>query len=647
MFKMAVGHTKEVEGLAAASDLLSQCASALAGNAPRAGIVLAGHDLDLKTFLAAVNDAHPGIQLIGCTTLAPLSSVSRYSEGATTLTLFASSVIDFTTGLGAGVAADVGLAARTAVAEAASKTAKPPALAVVTPSVEGFDPAGVSAEIGAALGAGVPTIGGGALPDFPVGSPWVGGLQVFGREIMTDSMPVLLLSGPLAVSVGVRHGWKPVGRESVVTRSKGEKVYEIDGEPVVDFYRHYLGTTGEPALGNPLAIFDPETGSHYLRAPVSWDPEEGSASFLGSVPEGSLVQLAMASTDEILAGTAASVADAVAGFPAGARPEGALISACAVRNILLGTKTELELETIKAGLGPDIPLAGFYAFGEIAPLSRDTAPRFHNETCVTVLFGTADDERAEVTSESRTLAKKLARAEAKLQSLETARDQNANLMRALMADLDAERAESERLLLNILPESIARRLKSEPGVIAERHESVSVMFVDIVGFTPLSEKLSAEEMVEWLNGVYSVFDALVGEHGVEKIRTIGDGYMVAGGVPQARADHATAITSVAVAMRNHFESLPPVGGRQPNLRIGIHSGPVVGGVIGTHKFQYDLWGDTVNTAARMESHGLPGRIQVTEATYLLIEDEFVCEPRGEIEIKGKNSMPTWFVINRR
>jgi len=210
--------------------------------------------------------------------------------------------------------------------------------------------------------------------------------------------------------------------------------------------------------------------------------------------------------------------------------------------------------------------------------------------------------------QSRALEKKLARAQSKLETLERLQQQNSNLMRALMAELEEERSESERLLLNILPAAIADRLKTEPGVIADRFDSVSVLFSDIVGFTPLSESLSAVQLVEWLNEVYSVFDSLVQDHGVEKIRTIGDGYMVAAGVPFPRDDHAAALTR-----------------------------------IGTHKFQYDIWGDTVNTAARMESHGVPGRIHISTATYELIKQDFTCERRGAIEVKGKGEMETWFV----
>lgn len=246
-------------------------------------------------------------------------------------------------------------------------------------------------------------------------------------------------------------------------------------------------------------------------------------------------------------------------------------------------------------------------------------------------------------SENRSLRRKLHRTEQKMEMLEVLQQQNSNLMRVLMEELDEERAESDRLLLNILPAPIAAQLKEERGVIAEKFDSVSVLFADIVGFTALSETMPAEDLVEWLNAVYSEIDRLVQVHGAEKIRTIGDGYMVASGVPFPREDHAVVLTELALDMRTHFVSLPPVAGEKVSFRIGINSGPLVGGVIGTHKFQYDIWGDTVNTAARMESMGVPGRIHISDATHELIMHKIECELRGEIEVKGKGLMKTWFV----
>ncbi len=388
LLRMAVGQTDELDGEFAAEEILKQCADALDGQEPQAGLLLASHDLDIEDFLTAVATAYPGMDLIGCTTLAPMSSASNYVEGSTTLTLFASDVLDFTTGLGTDVVAGVNSAARQAVEEATSKTDKHPALLVVTPTVEQFDPTAVTFEIGEVLGPTVPVFGGGAAPDFPIAMPWLGGVQFYGNQVLTDSLPVLLISGPLKVSVGVAHGWSPVGKTAVVTRSDDYKVYEIDGQPILDFYRHYLGIGSEPAIANPLAILDEDTGRYYLRAPMEYDESDGSATFFGSIPQGATVQLAMATTEEILRGTEASLNEAMAGFPGEVMPEGALIASCAVRSFLLGTRTSGEIERIRAGLGRDLPVSGFYAFGEIAPLDLDSTPRFHNETCVTVLIGT-------------------------------------------------------------------------------------------------------------------------------------------------------------------------------------------------------------------------------------------------------------------
>jgi adenylate cyclase len=211
--------------------------------------------------------------------------------------------------------------------------------------------------------------------------------------------------------------------------------------------------------------------------------------------------------------------------------------------------------------------------------------------------------------------------------------------------LGSERARSERLLLNVLPPPIAERLKQHEAVIADRFDAVSVLFADIVGFTPLSAGMSADELVAILDGLFARLDEMTQRLGLEKIRTIGDAYMVAAGVPTPRADHAEVLVELALDMLRAAHN--GSGGHPLQLRVGISSGPAVAGVIGRTKFQYDIWGDTVNTASRMESHGVPGRIHVSESTRLLIEDAYVCEARGIIDVKGKGPMPTYFVVGPR
>ncbi len=212
--------------------------------------------------------------------------------------------------------------------------------------------------------------------------------------------------------------------------------------------------------------------------------------------------------------------------------------------------------------------------------------------------------------------------------------------------LHLEQEKSERLLLNVLPMQIAQQLKEEEQTIATSFPAVSVLFADVVGFTPISRAMSAEGLVDLLNDVFSYFDSLADRYGLEKIRTIGDAYMVASGVPVPRDDHAHALASMALDMVRYQ---PPARvGIQPLVfRLGMSSGPAVAGVIGKAKFQYDVWGDTVNTASRMESHGVPGRIQISQATHHLIRDHFVCEHRGVVDVKGAGELDTWFLVGPR
>jgi len=208
-----------------------------------------------------------------------------------------------------------------------------------------------------------------------------------------------------------------------------------------------------------------------------------------------------------------------------------------------------------------------------------------------------------------------------------------------------EQAKTEGLLLNILPKDIAAILKNENRVIADQFESASVLFADVVNFTPMSASMTPTELVELLNEVYSHFDTLVEKYELEKIKTIGDCYMVAAGVPRRRPDHALVLTQLALDIRD-FVSQHEFHGRQLKFRIGINSGSVVAGVIGRKKFAYDLWGDAVNTASRMESHGSGGFIQITEDTYNLINHDFNCEARGKVKVKGKGEINVWYVIEK-
>jgi guanylate cyclase len=211
------------------------------------------------------------------------------------------------------------------------------------------------------------------------------------------------------------------------------------------------------------------------------------------------------------------------------------------------------------------------------------------------------------------------------------------------ARLAEEHARSERLLLNILPGAISDRLKENGEAIADGFAEVTVLFADLVGFTELSQKLTPTELVEMLNRTFSAFDDLASHLGVEKIKTIGDCYMAAAGLPERRPDHVDAMARMALQMRDALHRINREGGYALKVRIGLHTGPVVAGVIGKRKFIYDLWGDTVNTASRMESSGPVGEIQVTREVYEKLKGSFELVARGAIQVKGKGEMQTYLL----
>jgi adenylate cyclase len=261
--------------------------------------------------------------------------------------------------------------------------------------------------------------------------------------------------------------------------------------------------------------------------------------------------------------------------------------------------------------------------------------------------------------ESARLARRVGQLEATLRQVELARDTNTGLLDRIMAELEVERARSRDLLLNILPQSIIDRLNRGERVIADRHDDVAVVFSDFVGFTEITARLPVSTVVASLNEMFSKFDAACAALGVEKIKTIGDAYMAAAGLPgtgdaiesgsdpggtaDAGASHVHAAADLALAMLAVVEEAGPPW----RIRIGIHNGPVVAGVIGTTKFVYDLWGDAVNVASRLEASSEPGRIQVSQSIVAAAGSAFVFEPRGLVDLKGKGSTPTCFLVGRR
>jgi hypothetical protein len=390
MFRMAVGHSDDIDLEAALATVFSECDAALAGAAPKAGFLLASWEADHPAIIRAIQARYPGIELVGSSTSGEMSSELGFVEDSIALALFASDTVDITVGLGRDLAADPPAAARAAVRDARSRTALPPALCVIFPTIGLSDPYALLDGLRAELGPDVPILGGGASPQDPVDNPAATmSKQLVGDAVVEGGVAILLFSGPLAFSYGVDTGWRGVGPRAVVSSIVDGKVHEIDGRPAIEFFDRYLGTTTTaPPIANPLAVFDsPDATDFYLRTATFLDRSNGDVSTFGPIPEGVTVQLTVAATDQIVERVRSSVSEALRTFPSGAGPDAALVYSCATRRFLLGTRTSREIELMRDLVGRDVPICGFYCLGEFAPLASGEGSRFHNATVVSVLLG--------------------------------------------------------------------------------------------------------------------------------------------------------------------------------------------------------------------------------------------------------------------
>jgi hypothetical protein len=386
MFRMAVGHSDDIDPEVAADEVVAQCDRALAGEQPKAGLLFLTYDSDPAPLLAGVREAYPGAEIVGTTSVGEMSSVLGFQEDSVTLALFASDTVDITAGLATGVTSDPEGAAQRAVDEARAKSDQEPRLCLAFPSVAWAEPSVLLAELRRQLGGGVPVLGGGSGPQ-PVGDVMLA-RQFYAGEIHQDAVAVLLFSGPLSFSFGIDTGWRPVGRTGTVTDASANTIRMIDEEPAVAFYERYLGPGAKPTAANPLAVFQDGSEDFYLRVPLEVDPATGAIDVAGNASLGAEVRLTVAVTDEIFEGTRSAVRTAVERFPDPSKPAAALVFSCAIRKLMLGTRTGIELDIAREVLGADLPISGLYCYGEIAPVASGST-RFHNETIVAVLLGEA------------------------------------------------------------------------------------------------------------------------------------------------------------------------------------------------------------------------------------------------------------------
>jgi len=382
MLKVAIGHSDDVDSINAITEVLNQCSDSLNDLPAHAGLLFSSIDQDFQSILNKINETHPGIELIGCTTDGEFSSVLGFAEDSILLILFHSDDCKWKAGIGRNVSDDPIAIVEQAAKLALTQLRQEPKLCIVTPESLTTSADSILAGLRNQLGATFPILGGTAGDQLRVKQTF----QFYNNEVLSNSAPFLLFSGPISLSFGVESGWKPVGNKGKVTRVENNILYQIDDIPATDYYQHYLNIElSEVVPEYPLAVYVGNAEDYYLRNPVYFNIEDGSISFMGDVPLNATVQITHVERDGIIKATEESVAKAIRNYQ-GSNPVLAICFSCAGRKLVLGTRTHEECQTLENN-NSNLKVAGFYSYGEIAPLQPDTLSRFHNETFISLLLG--------------------------------------------------------------------------------------------------------------------------------------------------------------------------------------------------------------------------------------------------------------------
>jgi sigma-B regulation protein RsbU (phosphoserine phosphatase) len=464
MLKVGLGQAEDIDTGTAVGEAIRRCRMRLENAAPQAGIVFAAEDLDHRLVLQEIRNAFPGISLIGCTTAGELSSDLGFSDDSVSLTAFSSDTVSFHAAVARDVSSDPSASMRKALETLSADAVKDAGLCLMFPDPDCPAPEQLLQPLQDLLGREIPVFGGVAASPWESENPQ---LQFFAEEILTDAVPLMILSGDLSYAFAIANSWRPVGAKSTVTAVRGKEVRRIGDMSALGFYRHYLGPHTTPAFELPLAVYEDDSDRFYIRTPVSYDTEADSIVFPTAIREGATVQLTEATRDGIIDNTRESVNRLVQMVEGQWQPAAGMIFSCATRKQILGTRTREEIEILQATLPNTTAISGFYSFGELCPMKSGERTQLHHCTMVALLFGerssqpahpgihpaksaSIDAERvtdgsSEVLRRERDfLLKKLKRSEQYRQRLEYVKDLNGKLLRRINQDINAARLEIQR-----------------------------------------------------------------------------------------------------------------------------------------------------------------------------------------------------------
>lgn len=383
MLKIVVGHSEDVDSKDAITDALYQCKKQLGSLIPQAGIVYCAMDYEYKVILDELVNEYPGIQLIGCTTDGEISSYLGCVEDSVTVTLFYSDNIEIKAGLGRNLSTDTNKATENAIKEAENKLNSEPKFAIVIAESMTVGGVAILEGIKKTLGKEFPIFGGLAADQWIMKKTY----QFYQNEVLTDSVQILLFSGDIIISSGISSGWVPIGHKKQVTNVKNNIIYELDNEPILDFYNRYVGGDySRVPTEYPLAVYPDKEEKFYIRSPHTFNEEDRSITFFGDVPNNITVQLVTGTIENISRASEEALNIAIKGYK-GKKPEAAFVFTCSARKAILGIKAYKEYELLQEVMPKNFSINGFYTYGEIAPLVNGKESRFHNGTIVVLLIG--------------------------------------------------------------------------------------------------------------------------------------------------------------------------------------------------------------------------------------------------------------------
>ncbi len=675
MLNVGIGQAEELDVLAATRKAIAQIRQQLGAIFPDVAIVLAGIEFDHRLMLREILAAFPGVRIVGCTTAGDFSSSLSLSEYSISLMVFQSDELEFNVGIGRNVTEQPAQAARDAVQEAREGLTFDEKLCLVFP--DGLCPANTRmiTALNGELLTGCSIFGGASGRHTSEASQ---PLQFYQDEVVQDSIPLLIVAGNIDYSFSISNCWTPIGRNTTITEVDGRVVKRIGDMRALDFYRHYLGDHSKPASEFPLAVRHDATDAFYMRVPVSYDEDNASVTFGAPIPANATVQLSETTSARIVENLRSSTRDVIRQHNT-KNPAAVLAFSCNARKGILGTQVDQELASLQQSLQDSVPILGFYGFAEFSPLERGEDCQLHHSTMITLLLGkgpnkssagrevlpsmaapaTMEEETdiATIQRENIILRKKLERSEYHRQGLEQTRDSDAILLKKINTEIEGAREElasekenADQLLLNILPKEIAEELKRNGYVEPIYYPCASVLFADFQGFTAIARTLTPKQLVAELDFYFTAFDRVIERYKLEKLKTIGDAYMCAGGIPGESRGHINNIVGAAwdiqLFMSNLKRKKQARGEPFWELRCGVHAGPLMAGVIGSKKFAYDIWGDAVNIASRLESSAEVGKVNISKSVYDVIQSEFQCEPRGHLQVKNRGEIDMYFVTGR-